>query len=389
MTDLKTVTFDASQWQPIETAPNEMELLGWREDCGLLLVMHTSFDRFASERECDETDEETLFQKDWFGSAIPGGFERLEGSQAPTHWMPLPAAPGAAPTPAAQSAGQEAVRLPDGSGFMVASLPLPSDHWLYAPRSTEWDDARDTSADTPHPIISNEQRDAVIAAVRYAVRGATMCGQEMDFDPDALVLNAAYALCGPVGNAAPVNGGERDTVEVAVALEQQRTLAIVKAVRDINFGESPTGMPTPASAAYDLACEEIERRVRTEQWELDGVPAPLPSAERAADAQQASATNARLLRALEEIVKNDPFNQSSAGVIARAALASPAKVGDLPTLEALELFAANLAKDGRLTWAGFRKDSDDRHTIPIISPATYKLVCAAIAEWASPAKEQK
>lgn len=104
MPDLQTVTFDASQWQPIETAPKEMELLGWREDCGPLLVMHTSFDRFASEHECDETDEETLFQKDWFGSAIPGGFERLEGSQTPTHWMPIPAAPGAAPTPAASTA---------------------------------------------------------------------------------------------------------------------------------------------------------------------------------------------------------------------------------------------------------------------------------------------
>ena len=26
-----------------------------------------------------------------------------------------------------------------------------------------------------------------------------MCGQEMDFDPDALVQNACYALCGPFG----------------------------------------------------------------------------------------------------------------------------------------------------------------------------------------------
>lgn len=35
----------------------------------------------------------------------------------------------------------------------------------------------------------------------------------------------------------------------------------------------------------------------------------------------ATATNANLLEALEEIVKNDPFNQSSAGIIARAAIA--------------------------------------------------------------------
>lgn len=89
------------------------------------------------------------------------------------------------------------VILPDGSGFAVASLPLPFDHWLYAPKCETWDSERDTSADTPHPILTHEQEDAVVAAVRYAVRGATMCGKEMDFDPDALVLNAVYALCGP------------------------------------------------------------------------------------------------------------------------------------------------------------------------------------------------
>ncbi|WP_141755419.1 hypothetical protein [Burkholderia plantarii] len=91
-----------------------------------------------------------------------------------------------------------AAKLPDGSGFMVASLPLPADHWLYAPRG-EWNDERDTYAETPHPILTHAQRDQVVAAVRYAVRGATMCGKESDFDPDALVQNAVYALCGPRG----------------------------------------------------------------------------------------------------------------------------------------------------------------------------------------------
>ncbi|MBN3848184.1 hypothetical protein G3N58_15285 [Paraburkholderia sp. Ac-20342] len=93
--------------------------------------------------------------------------------------------------------------LPDGSAFSVASLRLPADHWLYAPRSSEWDSARETGADTPHPILTHAQRDAVVAAVRYAIRGATMCGKESDFDPDALVQNAVYALCGPYGFDAP------------------------------------------------------------------------------------------------------------------------------------------------------------------------------------------
>lgn len=88
--------------------------------------------------------------------------------------------------------------LPDGSAFFTGSLPLPKGHWLYAPQCAEWDSERNTSADTPRPILDNSQRAAVVAAIRYAVRGATMNGQELDFDPDALVQNAAYALCGPM-----------------------------------------------------------------------------------------------------------------------------------------------------------------------------------------------
>lgn len=92
--------------------------------------------------------------------------------------------------------------LPDGSAFANGSFPLPADHWLYAPRCEEWDSERDTSADTPTPILTDDQREAVKAAVRWAIRGATMNGTEMDFDPDALVLNAQYALCGPCGKTA-------------------------------------------------------------------------------------------------------------------------------------------------------------------------------------------
>lgn len=90
--------------------------------------------------------------------------------------------------------------LPDGSAFAVMSFPLPKDHWLTAPAS-EWDNERDEFAECPQPILTHAQHDAVVAAIRYAVRGTTMRGQEMDFDPDALVQNAVYALCGPFGRA--------------------------------------------------------------------------------------------------------------------------------------------------------------------------------------------
>ena len=85
--------------------------------------------------------------------------------------------------------------LPDGSAFGVMSFPLPDDHWLYAPN--EYKDGEYEPIDLPKPILTHALRDAVVAAVRYAVRGATMRGQETDFDPDALVQNAVYALCGP------------------------------------------------------------------------------------------------------------------------------------------------------------------------------------------------
>ena len=89
--------------------------------------------------------------------------------------------------------------LPDGSAFATASFPLPKTHWMYAPR--QYMPGHDEPVELPTPVLTHADRDRVIAAVRYAVRGATMCGQDNDFDPDALVQNAVYALCGPFGGA--------------------------------------------------------------------------------------------------------------------------------------------------------------------------------------------
>ena len=95
----------------------------------------------------------------------------------------------------AQPEHEPVMILPDGSAFGVMSFPLPDDHWLCVPN--EYRDGEYEPIDLPKPILTHELRDAVVAAVRYAVRGATMRGQETDFDPDALVQNAVYALCGP------------------------------------------------------------------------------------------------------------------------------------------------------------------------------------------------
>lgn len=112
--------------------------------------------------------------------------------QCPGHGEPR------AVNPEAVSFDNVATVLPDGSAFATMSLPLPSDHWLTAPQA-EWDSGRGEFVDTPHPILTHQMREQVVAAARYAIRGATMLGTCNDFDPDAMVQNFVYALCGPFG----------------------------------------------------------------------------------------------------------------------------------------------------------------------------------------------
>ena len=98
--------------------------------------------------------------------------------------------------------------LPDGSGFGILNLPLPKDHWLYAER--EYEEGALEPKDLPAPILTHALRQQVIDAIRYAVRASTNCGKEDDFDPDAMVQNAVYALCGPYGAAAPTPPVSKD-----------------------------------------------------------------------------------------------------------------------------------------------------------------------------------
>ena len=115
--------------------------------------------------------------------------------------------------------GIHTVVLPDGSAFGVVSFPLSKDHWLYADRAYE--DGADQPKELPAPILSHGSRETVVAAARYAVRGATNCGKEPDFDPDALVQNVVYALCGPYGGAfiQPQSSIDPADVEPASAID--------------------------------------------------------------------------------------------------------------------------------------------------------------------------
>lgn len=97
--------------------------------------------------------------------------------------------------------------LPDGSGFAGMSIPLSKDHWLYKDgENVPPMGLRCGTAEQVHilhgrgegvRIFSREGlRARVVAAARYAIRGATMNGKEMDFDPDALVQNMVVGLLG-------------------------------------------------------------------------------------------------------------------------------------------------------------------------------------------------
>ena len=85
--------------------------------------------------------------------------------------------------------------LPDGSGFMLASFPLPQSHWIYHKK-----EHKEHVEGTLHQFVTEENyqnlKEKVQTAVRLAIQGATMSGKDMDFDPDALVQNAIIELLG-------------------------------------------------------------------------------------------------------------------------------------------------------------------------------------------------
>ena len=113
--------------------------------------------------------------------------------------------------------------LPDGSGFGTMSFPLPKDHWIYKER--EYEDGAIEPNDLPAPVLTHSFRRQVIAAIRYAIRSATNCGKEDDFDPDALVQNAVYALCGPYGKAAPTPPVSEDKDKIIAAANALENIA--------------------------------------------------------------------------------------------------------------------------------------------------------------------
>jgi len=70
--------------------------------------------------------------------------------------------------------------LPDGSGFVIESYPLPKDHWIYS--------------DVELPLTNQDPVEKQREAAKYAIRSATRNGTITDFDPDAMVQNFLMAM---------------------------------------------------------------------------------------------------------------------------------------------------------------------------------------------------
>lgn len=98
---------------------------------------------------------------------------------------------------------EEVGALPDGSGFALIMVPLPKNHWMYGDLTTERQGDWGSFEPPPMPMRigkddprRKELTEMLIKAGRYAVRSATMQGQVIDFDPDALIQNLVVGMLG-------------------------------------------------------------------------------------------------------------------------------------------------------------------------------------------------
>ena len=84
-----------NEWKTIDTAPQDgTEILGYREDCGVLLIRWCALEDFFTDQEleCTNFTDEEIQEQDWFFADFSQG-DRLSSSGDATHWMPLPEPP--------------------------------------------------------------------------------------------------------------------------------------------------------------------------------------------------------------------------------------------------------------------------------------------------------
>lgn len=85
------------------------------------------------------------------------------------------------------------IELPDGSGVSTMSFPLKRDHWIY--QQGQYDPPAGMRTFTDDPMREGME-EAIRAGAEWAIRGTTMSGKDMDFDPDAMVQNLIVGLLG-------------------------------------------------------------------------------------------------------------------------------------------------------------------------------------------------
>jgi hypothetical protein len=129
-------------WKPIQTAPRDgTEILGWREDCGALLIRWIAPSGFLSESEMWSLDESSRYAEGWFCADFAQA-TRMEGDFVPTHWQPLPEGPYADPVVTGRIAELHAENMRfreilRGSDEAIANAILAGDWASYGDTRTE------------------------------------------------------------------------------------------------------------------------------------------------------------------------------------------------------------------------------------------------------------
>lgn len=85
---IEIVAAAVPEWQSIETAPKDgTEVIGYRKDAGVFLIRWTSPESFCTDEELGALGDSGYVESWWYADFVAGG--RLEGSEVPTHWMPM------------------------------------------------------------------------------------------------------------------------------------------------------------------------------------------------------------------------------------------------------------------------------------------------------------